>query len=171
MKKDRKENKRGSRRKRGAFLAAMLLVLAAAAALYFAIYYRAAAVMAEHDYARWYLGGHSLGGAVAANYAAAEPEGLEGLVLLSAYPTKPLAPELRELSLYGTEDGVLSLARLEQGRQFAPPESEELVIEGGNHAQFGSYGAQRGDGAATIAPEEQWTQAASFIAAEIDRAA
>ena len=62
-------------------------------------------------------------------------------------------------------------ARLEAGRRYAPDRSAELVIEGGNHAQFGSYGKQRGDGEAAIPPEEQWTQAADFIAAELDRAA
>ena len=132
---------------------------------------RADSVMAQHAYARWYIGGHSLGGAVAANYASSHPGGLEGLVLLAAYPTHPLDGTAEEISLYGSEDGVLDRARLEAGRQYAPARSEELVIEGGNHAQFGSYGPQRGDGEAAIPPAEQWAQAAAFIAAEIDRAA
>ena len=125
---------------------------------------RAGAVMAEHDCARWYIGGHSLGGAVAANYASSHPGGLEGLVLLAAYPTHPLDGALVEISLYGSEDGVLDRARLEAGRQYAPARSEELVIKGGNHAQFGSYGSQRGDGEASIPPAAQWAQAADFIA-------
>ena len=132
---------------------------------------RADSVMAEHAYARWYIGGHSLGGAVAANYASSHPGALEGLVLLAAYPTHPLDGTAEEISLYGSEDGVLDRARLEAGRQYAPARSEELVIEGGNHAQFGSYGPQRGDGEAAIPPAEQWAQAAAFIASEIDRAA
>lgn len=125
---------------------------------------RAGAVMAEHSCARWYIGGHSLGGAVAANYASSHPGGLEGLVLLAAYPTHPLEGALLQISLYGSEDGVLDRARLEAGRRYAPARSEELVIEGGNHAGFGSYGPQRGDGAALIPPAEQWAQAADFIA-------
>ena len=132
---------------------------------------RAGTVMAEHDYARWYIGGHSLGGAVAANYASAHPGELDGLVLLAAYPTHPLGGTGTEISLYGSEDGVLDRDRLEAGRQYAPERSEELVIEGGNHAQFGSYGSQRGDGEASIPPAEQWAQAADFIAAEIEAAA
>lgn len=132
---------------------------------------RAESVLGEHDYARWYVGGHSLGGAVAAICAAKHPEDFAGVVLLAAYPTKQLDESLTELSLYGSEDGVLNRARLEEGRQYAPAESSELVIVGGNHAQFGSYGLQRGDGEAAISPEEQWTQAADFIAAEIDKAA
>jgi hypothetical protein len=66
---------------------------------------------------------------------------------------------------------VLDRGRLEEGRRFAPGESEELVIDGGNHAQFGSYGTQRGDGEASIPPEEQWERAADFIASGLDRAA
>ena len=132
---------------------------------------RAETVLGEHSYARWYVGGHSLGGAVAAICASKHPGDFAGVVLLAAYPTRPLDADMTELSLYGSMDGVLDRARLEAGRQYAPGESEELVIEGGNHAQFGSYGPQRGDGEASIAPEEQWTQAADFIAAGIDRAA
>ena len=132
---------------------------------------RAEDALPEHDYARWYVGGHSLGGAVAAICAAKRPGDFAGVVLLAAYPTRPLDESLTELSLYGSEDGVLNRARLEEGRQYAPAESSELVIAGGNHAQFGSYGAQRGDGEAAISPEEQWTRAADFIAAGIDKAA
>ena len=132
---------------------------------------RAEAVRAEHDYARWYVGGHSLGGAVAAICASKHPGDFDGVVLCAAYPTKPLDEAMTELSLYGSEDGVLDRARLEAGRQYAPAASEEYVIAGGNHAQFGSYGPQRGDGEAAISAEEQWTRAADFIAAGIDKAA
>ena len=132
---------------------------------------RAEDVLEEHDYERWYVGGHSLGGAVAAICASRHPEDFEGVVLFAAYPTKPLDEGMTELSVYGSEDGVLNRGRLEEGRRFAPGESEELVIDGGNHAQFGSYGAQRGDGEASIPPEEQWERAADFIASGLDRAA
>ncbi|MBR3689616.1 MAG: hypothetical protein IKL97_00750, partial [Eggerthellaceae bacterium] len=43
----------------------------------------------------------------------------------------------------------------------------ELVIEGGNHAQFGSYGAQEGDGAAAISAEAQRDLTADFVAEAI----
>ena len=132
---------------------------------------RAESVRREYDYARCYVGGHSLGGACAAICASRHPGDFAGVVLLAAYPTKTLDGDMTELTLYGTEDGVLDRARLEEGRQYAPDRSAELVIEGGNHAQFGSYGRQRGDGEAAIPPEEQWAQAADFIAAELDRAA
>ncbi|NTW09008.1 MAG: alpha/beta hydrolase, partial [Anaerolineaceae bacterium] len=37
------------------------------------------------------------------------------------------------------------------------------VIEGGNHAQFGNYGPQPGDGTATISTAEQQSQAVDLM--------
>lgn len=124
---------------------------------------RAEAALAEHAYETWYIGGHSLGGAIAADYAAAHPGLFRGLVLLAAYPTHPLDGELRVLSLVGSEDGVVNRERLVAGEQFAPGGVQTHVIPGGNHAQFGSYGAQRGDGAALIPPTQQWEESAALL--------
>ena len=117
---------------------------------------------------RWYIGGHSLGGAFAARYAAKHADALEGLILLAAYATDDLKDSgLAVLSVVGTEDDVLNAGKYDTCRTNLPADAEECVIEGGNHAQFGSYGAQSGDGAATIAPEEQWAQTVSAIAARV----
>ena len=119
---------------------------------------KASDVMAQYDYENWYIGGHSLGGAMSAVYAADHGEELRGLVLLAAYATKKLDDDLTEIVLYGSEDGVLNRAKIEEGRQFAPSVTGhylEKVIEGGNHAFVGSYGRQEGDGEAGITAEEQ----------------
>ena len=115
----------------------------------------AAAVQADYVYDRWYIGGHSLGGAMAAVYAAEHGEGLSGLILLAAYATKPLDQHLAVLELHGSEDGVLNRDKLEQGRQYLPSSALAEELPGGNHAQFGDYGPQKGDGAATVSREEQ----------------
>ena len=120
-------------------------------------------VLAQYDYPNRYIGGHSLGGAMAANYAADHGETLSGVILLAAYPTKELDDDLLLLSIRGSEDGVLNLEKVEAGRRFSPRRTEELVIEGGNHAQFGNYGIQSGDGDASITWEEQQKAAADFI--------
>lgn len=125
------------------------------------------AVMARYDYPRWYVGGHSLGGAMAAVYAAHHGEALAGVVLCAAYPTRALDGHLTEICVYGSEDGVLNRKKLEEGRACAPEAYFEHVIEGGNHAGFGNYGAQKGDGAATISAEAQQRAAAAYIAAHI----
>ena len=124
---------------------------------------KAADVMAARAYESWYVGGHSLGGAIAANFAAKHSDGLRGLVLLAAYPTKTLDPSLRVLSLYGSEDGVLNREQFEAGIQYLPKDAVIQVIPGGNHAQFGSYGAQKGDGEPLISPADQQAETAALL--------
>ena len=124
---------------------------------------RADRVMAEHDYDRWYIGGHSLGGAAAAIYAANRGEQLSGVVLCAAYPTKPLDEHLRVISLYGSEDGVISADRLLESYTYVPKYYSEYEIPGGNHAQFGNYGPQKGDGEASVSAAEQQRIAADKI--------
>ena len=117
----------------------------------------------ENHYTHWYIGGHSLGGAVAAIYAAKNAETVSGLVLLAAYPTKSLDESLNVVSIYGSEDGVLNMEKLEEGEQYMPSQSKTVEIEGGNHAQFGNYGFQRGDGEAAISAENQQEETVRLI--------
>ena len=81
---------------------------------------RVEGVMAAHPHDRWLLAGHSLGGAMAARWAAAHPGRLDGLVLLAAYPDRPLPEDLPVLVLYGSEDGVLNRSNLENRLPFCP---------------------------------------------------
>ena len=116
---------------------------------------RADSVVSAYDYAHWYIGGHSLGGACSTSYAAAHGDDLEGVILLAAYPMKQLDDDLTTVFIYGSEDHVLNRERYNDSRQYAPADAAEFVIEGGNHAQFGAYGEQAGDGQAEISPSEQ----------------
>ena len=77
----------------------------------------------------------------------------------------PRGPRVALLSMYGSEDRVLEADPYEKGKAFWPTHARELVIEGGNHAGFGNYGAQEGDGTATISAQEQQDQAAQAIVA------
>ena len=114
----------------------------------------------------WYIAGHSLGGAMASNYAAAHDEDYDGLILLAAYSTRDLSQTtLRVLSVYGSEDGVMNRESYEKNWSNLPADTSEVVLDGGCHAQFGSYGAQEGDGIPTISGEEQVRQTAEAIAA------
>ncbi len=122
-------------------------------------------VMEKHDcdYETWYVGGHSLGGVAAAGFAADHPEVVRGTVLCASYPNERLDEDSVEVQVLGTRDGVIDSERVESARVYAPETFVVRVIEGANHAQFGSYGAQDGDGVATISPEEQWHATAEAI--------
>ena len=125
---------------------------------------KAEKIMDSYEYDHWYLSGHSLGGAMAASYASGHLESLNGLVLLAAYPTKSLKSDsFSVLSLYGSEDGVLNMEKVEEGKAYMPVDYAEVCIEGGNHAQFGNYGEQKGDHAADISREEQQVQTVEAI--------
>ncbi len=113
----------------------------------------------------WYIGGHSLGGAMAASYAAHHADELDGLVLLAAYSTEDLTKSgLTVCSIYGSEDGVMNRKKYDANKANLPGNTSELVIEGGCHAGFGSYGPQDGDGTPSISGEEQMARTAERIA-------
>ena len=110
----------------------------------------------------WYMAGHSLGGSMAASFAAENTAWVEGVILLAAYSTEPL--EIPVLSIRGSEDGVLNMEKYEKYRTNLPAGFEEHILEGGNHAGFGFYGPQEGDGTATISSREQIAGTAKLIA-------
>jgi hypothetical protein len=114
------------------------------------------------DIQRWVVGGHSLGGVASAGYVAEHLDMAAGLVLWASYPADEALKDtdLPALVIYGSNDMEGDTQRnLVQAR--LPASVQFVVIEGGNHAQFGSYGPQAGDRAADISAEEQWMQVVS----------
>lgn len=125
---------------------------------------RADKIMETYSYDHWYLAGHSLGGAMAAIYADKNSEKLDGLIFLAAYSTKDLSDtDLKVLSVYGSNDGVVNMDKVVDGRKLMPSAYEEFCIQGGNHAGYGDYGAQKGDGEADISSKEQQEETAEKI--------
>ena len=112
------------------------------------------------EISNWFVGGHSLGGVAASSYAASHSDIL-GVVFWASYPADTALKEknIPAVSIYGTRDGLASEEQLDQVRELLPADAQYVVIEGGNHAQFGAYGPQAGDGEATIPADEQWSQA------------
>lgn len=94
----------------------------------------------------WYIGGHSLGGAMASSYADGASKKLAGIILLGAYSVGD--ESVPTFAIYGSQDQVLDKTKLN-------PVLPQFMIEGGNHANFGNYGNQKGDGVASISREEQ----------------
>jgi len=120
---------------------------------------KASEVIAAHpEIQRWAVGGHSLGGAMAANFVYQNPDQVQGLVLWASYPAdnNPLKNlPIRVISIYGSEDGLATTDVVEASRSLLPEDTHWVQIAGGNHAQFGWYGNQPGDGQALISREDQ----------------
>jgi hypothetical protein len=109
----------------------------------------------------WVIGGHSLGGAMAAEYAFKHPDQIAGLVLLGSFPPSSAdlsSSSLQVLSLYGTRDGLATPEEVLGASSLLPPDTTWYAIEGGNHAGFGYYGPQKGDLSPLISREEQGEQ-------------
>lgn len=112
-------------------------------------------VMAQFpDIQHWYIAGHSMGGAMASQFASEHPDEVDGLILLGAYLYGDYPPA-DTLTVYGS---------LNQSVEDEIDYTENVVeIQGGNHAQFGNYGPQEGDLPATISAEEQQAQTVEAI--------
>lgn len=102
----------------------------------------------------WYMAGHSMGGAMASQFASRHQDEIDGLILLGAYIYGDY-PDEKTLTVYGS---------LNQSVEDHIDYTENIVeIEGGNHAQFGNYGPQKGDLPATISAAEQQAQTVDAI--------
>jgi Predicted hydrolase of the alpha/beta-hydrolase fold len=106
----------------------------------------------------WFIGGHSLGGSMAADELFKHSDKFSGLILLASYPAN--SDDLsrypgKVLSLSGSLDGLATPAKIEASRALLPATTQFVEIQGGDHAYFGWYGPQSGDQPATITREEQ----------------
>jgi dienelactone hydrolase len=120
----------------------------------------------------WAVGGHSLGGAMAARFAAANPGRVAGLVLWASYPPESSdlsGSGLEVVSIYGTRDGLALPGEVLGARDRLPPDTQFVAVEGGNHAGFGAYGQQRGDNPAAISREDQAAQVSGATVELLDR--
>jgi dienelactone hydrolase len=124
---------------------------------------RAADIISAYPEIRsWVIGGHSLGGSMAANFARNNPSLMKGLFFWAAFPAENddlSAQDLQVVSIYGTLDGLATPDEVLGAQLLLPVDTQWAAIEGGNHAQFGWYGDQPGDNPAQISREEQQGQA------------
>lgn len=120
---------------------------------------RAAAIIDSNpQITAWVIGGHSLGGAMAAQFVATQPQQVMGLFLLASYPPQNISLEGLEIGvicIYGDRDLLATPAEILGAGARLPAGAEFVRIEGGNHAQFGWYGEQAGDGRPFITRAEQ----------------
>lgn len=118
----------------------------------------------------WYIGGHSLGGSMSASYLGKNKDDFSGLILLGSYSTSDFSDEdLKVLSIYGEYDEVLNKEKYEDNTKNLPEDFVEVVIDGGCHAYFGTYGKQKGDGDPKISNKEQITITVEAISSFISK--
>ncbi|HKJ39088.1 MAG TPA: alpha/beta hydrolase [Anaerolineales bacterium] len=108
----------------------------------------------------WAVGGHSRGAAIASRFAYSYSDQFDGLVLIGTSHPKEKAFDLSNTNLsvtkvYASNDGLASVKEVEANAIYLPDDTNWVFIQGGNHSQFGYYGAQLADNAATISREEQ----------------
>jgi hypothetical protein len=115
----------------------------------------------------WVIGGHSLGGAMAARYAETSRDELVGLLLHAAFPASDMSDRagLTVRSISGTEDGLATTAKIDDSVAELPATAEFVRIDGAIHSFFGDYGLQSGDGTPTISRDDAQ---AAIVAASID---
>jgi Alpha/beta hydrolase family len=121
-----------------------------------------AAFDARPEITHWIIGGHSLGGVMASSFAVDHPDQIEEVILLGAYVYGGWSPD-KALTIYGSQDLVLDQTKVDY-------DTNVIVLEGGNHANYGNYGKQKGDGTASISKAEQQKQTVEAIMAFIGKA-
>lgn len=119
---------------------------------------------------KWVISGHSLGGVMASNAVAKNPNVFEGLIFLASYPDKSIKDvDISVLSISAEFDKLTTPEDIEKSKEKLPDSTEFVEIKGGNHAQFGLYGEQKKDGTATISAEEQHQKIADAVIPFLDK--
>jgi dienelactone hydrolase len=123
-------------------------------------------IAAYPEIKHWIIGGHSLGGSMAAEFVKGHPAAVEGLAFMASYPadsTNLSALPIKVATIHGSNDGLATNDKIQNSLKNLPADTKVILIEGGNHAQYGNYGPQAGDGVATISREEQQQQTVKAI--------
>jgi hypothetical protein len=125
-----------------------------------------AVIEAYPQISTWILAGHSLGGASAAIFAENNPGAIDAIVFWDSYP--PDNSDLSDntisaLSIFGTTNNFPNTENFNDKKHLLPPDTKFIAIEGANHAQFGDYGPQKGDVAASISLADQHERVAEIM--------
>jgi hypothetical protein len=127
---------------------------------------RAEEIIKDHPGIKnWAIGGHSLGGVMAAAFAKKHTNEIKALALYASYPQSKdnfSETKLKVLSIWGSEDGCADISKITAAQNLVPKDSIFKEISGGNHAQFGNYGFQKGDNEAKISALDQQNMAVQY---------
>jgi pimeloyl-ACP methyl ester carboxylesterase len=123
-------------------------------------------------YDRVIIGGHSLGGAMAARFALKNPEKVNGLILMGAFSAKSddlSVLDIPTLSLAAEHDGLATLDEIKASLVRLPKDTTLEIIQGAVHSFFGRYGPQRGDGIPSVSRSQAEAEIVKVLKAFIDR--
>jgi len=116
------------------------------------------------DINTWVIGGHSLGGVFASDYALKHQNKIKGVIYLASYPNNNASnATFKALSIRGSLDGLATQDQIDKNLDKFPKNTTFITISGGNHYNFGDYGVQSGDNNSTITREEQQNQTVNYI--------
>ncbi|WP_270341782.1 alpha/beta hydrolase [Bacillus mobilis] len=105
---------------------------------------------------KWYVAGHSMGGAMISKYAFQHEDKVDGIIFLGSYPADDFSTKsIPMLSIYGEIDALATIEKIENNKKFMSKNTTMHMIKGGNHAHFGMYGEQKGDNASVITAKAQ----------------
>jgi hypothetical protein len=122
-------------------------------------------VIAQHqEISTWVIGGHSLGGVFASDYAVNNQDKIKGVIYLAAYPnTNASNASFKALSIRGSLDGLATADQISENLNKFPANTTFITIDGGNHYNFGDYGVQSGDNNSTITRQQQQNETINYI--------
>lgn len=107
----------------------------------------------------WVIGGHSLGGVFASDYAVNHQDKIKGVIYLASYPsTNASNATFKALSIRGSLDRLTLAEDISGNLKKFPENTTFITIQGGNHFNFGDYGIQSGDNNSTITRDQQQNQ-------------
>jgi len=127
------------------------------------------------DIEHWAIGGHSVGGTAAAIYTDIHPEIIEGLAIWASYPadsTDISDMDIPIISIYGSREEGVTDESVSERAHLLPEDTRYIVINGGDHHQFGSYEINPEEHLATIpraSQHEQILQATLALLAEVEK--
>ena len=109
----------------------------------------------------WVIGGHSVGGTMAAQYTGKHRETIDGLAIWASYPadsTDISDFDIPVLSIYGSQELRVNDISVGERKHLLPDDTLYIRIEGGDHHQFGSYEINPDDHLATTSRASQHEQ-------------
>ncbi|MDI6644950.1 MAG: alpha/beta hydrolase [Methanobacteriaceae archaeon] len=126
---------------------------------------KADGIIAQHsEIKNWVMIGHSLGGVFASDYAVNNQDKIDGIIYLAAYPSADASnTTIKALSIRGSLDGLTTSSDISDNINRFPQNTTFITIEGGNHYNFGNYGAQEGDNNSTITREKQQNETLKYV--------